>query len=159
MKKILYLSFYTALIMAVFMGCSSSKSVSTSYKPVQAPADKALVYIYRSSSYAALIAMSVDLDNFQTGNFRTKNYYICLLDPGSHQIIAHAENKSELNLQLEGGKTYYIELQPKMGFAIARCNLEINNSESDALKKVAKCKLIGINQPAKQLLGDLPVSK
>ena len=90
MKKILYLSFYTALIMAVFMGCSSSKSVSTSYKPVQAPADKALVYIYRSSSYAALIAMSVDLDNFQTGNFRTKNYYICLLDPGSHQIIAHA---------------------------------------------------------------------
>ena len=159
MKKVLYLSFYTVLIMAVVMGCSSSKSVSTSYKQVQVPTDKALVYVYRSSSYGALIAMSVDLDNFQLGNFRSRNYYICLLDPGSHQIIAHAENKSELNLQLEGGKTYYIELQPKMGFAIARCNLEINSTEMDAQKKIAKCKLIGINQPAKQLLGDLPVSK
>ena len=110
-------------------------------KAMTVPEDKALVYVIRPSSLGFAVGMHFFCDNKKVGTTTGQRYFYMLLDPGRHQFMSKAENKSEQILNLKAGRTYYLEQQVKMGFLKARNNLELLSGQ-EGKEKLMKCHLI-----------------
>ncbi|MBN1821352.1 MAG: DUF2846 domain-containing protein [Prolixibacteraceae bacterium] len=141
MKKVLYPLMFVAL-MALMIACSSTKKVAAPdpLKQLEAPADKALLYIVRPAFVGTAINFNVSIDGEFIGKTKGKNFIYTMLEPGKHTILSQAENKEELEMVFEAGKIYYIEQVPKMGIIKARNKLETLNA-AEGIKKLAQCRL------------------
>ena len=107
-----------------------------------APADMALVYFVRPAAVGAAISMSVTCDGSPIGATNGKRYIFAYVKPGKREFVSKAENKDELLIELEAGKTYYFEQEVKMGILYARNRLS-RLEDADGKRKLAKCKLSG----------------
>ena len=105
---------------------------------------KAIVYIVRTSPLGTLIRIGTECDGQGLGSTKPKQYIYAILEPGKHTFTSHTENKTSLDLTLEGGKIYYILQKVKMGIVTARIGLELMN-ESDGRKALMDCKLSSDN--------------
>ena len=110
-------------------------------KALVVPEDKALVYVVRPTSYGFAVGMDLFCDNKKAGTTTGQRYFYMLLDPGRHQFMSKAENKSEQILNLKAGRIYYLEQQVKMGLLKARNNLVLL-SAPEGREKLEKCHLI-----------------
>jgi hypothetical protein len=158
MKKIGLPVAILSFLLIVMSSCSTAKlpvETSDRAKTIQIPDGKALVYVFRKSSVGAAVGLSVDLNNIELETFYPKRFYLCVLDPGKYVFTGHGENTDEMILKIDSGKKYFIEVTPQMGFLIARCKLSL----VDPIKgneKVGKCKLVGLNKEARNLLNYNP---
>jgi hypothetical protein len=107
--------------------------------------DSAIVYIIRPSIVAMAVPMRLDCDSFQVGWVGIKSYLYTILPPGDHVFKAKSENESDLKLTLEAGKIYFINQEPRMGFAYARVKLK-PLTEEEGRKYLKKCGLSKHNQ-------------
>ncbi len=147
------------MVILFLSACSSSKllptDISNNAKSIQTPDNKAVVYIFRKSSLGGAVGLSVDCNNIELAKFYPKKFYLCVLEPGKYIFTGHGENEDDILINVEKDKKYYIEVIPKMGFAMARCKLElVDSKEGDA--KVQNCKLIGVNADAQKALNYNP---
>jgi hypothetical protein len=101
---------------------------------------KAIVYIVRPGIVAMAVMMRLDVDSFQVGWVGIKSYLFTVLDPGPHQFKGVSENESDLNVTLEPGKIYFIQQEPRMGFAYAGTKLKLL-TEEEGRKYLRKCGL------------------
>jgi len=122
--------------------CSSSKKAanSTPVNFVNPPADRAVVYIMRPAFVGSLLNFKVELDGQLIGKTKGKQYFYVFVEPGTRTLVSIAENKSEVPVVLEAGKTYFFEQEVKMGIVKAR-NTLVRIDEVDAKIKIQKCKL------------------
>ncbi len=132
--------------MLALTACSTAKiedPVEDQRLRTQAPPEgMALVYFVRPSSLGAAIKMGVTCDGTAIGSTHGKRYIFSSVKPGKRVFVSSAENKDELVLVVEAGKTYFIEQQVKMGIIAARNRLE-RLEEAAGRQKLAKCKLSG----------------
>jgi len=161
MKKIIQTTVFLSLII-ILSSCSTSKllpvDTSNNAKNIKSIEDKALVYVFRKSALGAAVSLRVDLNNIELAKFYPKKFYLCVLEPGKYVFTGHGENEDDIIVNVEGNKKYYIEVIPQMGWASARCKLElIDPFEGD--KKVQNCKLIGLNKGAQEILNYTPSIK
>ena len=107
------------------------------------PEGKALVYIVRPSFLGKLIQFKTFCGEELIGYTVGKTYLHTFLDPGTHKIITKAENKRELEITVEAGKTYYIKQKVGFGLIKARVKLMLlNENEGEyALSKSKPAKL------------------
>jgi hypothetical protein len=94
--------------------------------------DYATVYIYRPKKMAGM-AISYDLNMKDETVFRVKNnscVTLKLTQAGTYNLWAKTESKTELPLNVEMGKTYYIRCGLSMGVAVGRPKLEIMDAET-----------------------------
>lgn len=137
----LLLLVFVALIMG---GCATvgkmPVEMDLKIKEMKSPEGKALVYIVRPSSFGFAIKMTVTCDGEYVGTTAGKRYIYTVLSPGNHLFVSKAENKSELSIVLEEGKTYYLEQQVKMGLIKARNKL-VRLDEVEGRNKLSKCSL------------------
>jgi hypothetical protein len=80
------------------------------------------------------------VDGEWKGVNRGDNYFFFSLTPGKHYFCSRAENRSVLVLQVEAGKTYYLQQEIRMGLMKARNNLAVIN-EDKAKEKLPKLNL------------------
>lgn len=104
------------------------------------PEGMALVYVIRPTNFGSAITMNVSCDMASIGTTSAKSYLYTLVPAGKHTIRSKAENMSELELDAEPGKIYYIEQAVKMGIVYARARLNLVTEEAGK-KFLAKCKL------------------
>lgn len=114
-------------------------------KSLVPPADKALVYIVRPTIMAFAVPMRLDCDSFQVGWINAKTYLYTMIDPGEHTFISLSENEFHLKVNLEAGKTYYIEQEIRMGLLYARTKLKLLTEEAGK-KELSKCSISGHNR-------------
>lgn len=88
-----------------------------------APADKALVYVMRTTIIGFKIHSKLAVDGKWMGTNRGKTYFFFTLDPGEHFVCSESENQDAIALTVEPGKTYYIQQQVKAGIWKARTKL------------------------------------
>ncbi|MBI9038735.1 MAG: DUF2846 domain-containing protein [Bacteroidales bacterium] len=141
MKKI-KLIIGTVILIFLF-GCGAPKAtmqLDTKAKQLKPSADKALVYVIRPSALGCAIGMKVSVNDTYIGTTGGKRYIYTFLDPGKYSITSKAENEAEILIEVQAGKTYYIEQIPKMGWLSARNQLE-PLSETEGQNKISKCKL------------------
>ncbi len=154
MRKAIYAILIIGLI-GMLSACGSAKllpaDVSNRAIALEKVEDKALVYVYRTSMLGGAVAMHVDLDDVRLTTLYPKNFYLCLLDPGEYVFTGNAENKDKITVAVEAGKSYYIEIVPRMGIVMARCEMKPVDA-AEGQEKVGKCKLVGLNPEAQKAL-------
>jgi len=153
--SVLILGFLTAMPGNNLKAQETKASVSDSTKTAATLSDddaknlspiegKAIVYIVRTSPMGTLIRIGAECDGKGLGSTKPKQYLYAILEPGKRTFTSHTENKTSLDLTLEGGKIYYILQKVKMGIVTARIGLELMN-ESDGRKALMDCKLSSDN--------------
>ena len=100
--------------------------------------DTALVYVFRPAIVAYAIKTWTFADEQLIGVSKPKGYYFAQVPPGKRLLWSKAENTSGIEVELEGGQTYYFKTAIKMGFGKARVKL-VQVTEEQAEKFFAKC--------------------
>lgn len=101
---------------------------------------RALVYVVRPSNAGKISKFVVTCDGDSIGATGGRRYIYTLQPPGKHLFVSRAENRSELPIALEGGRTYFLEQKIRMGLLSARNSLE-RVGEAEGREKLAKCSL------------------
>jgi hypothetical protein len=101
-------------------------------------ADSALVYVFRPAITGAAIKTWTFADDQLLGVTRAKGYTYTLVPEGRRVIWSKAENTSAVELEVEGGKTYYFKTAIRPGLAKARVKL-VQVGEQEAQKFLKKC--------------------
>ncbi|MGB7207222.1 MAG: DUF2846 domain-containing protein [Pyrinomonadaceae bacterium] len=118
---------------------------SVNYKPTtdkkqhpipDAPADKAMIYVMRTTILGYKIHSKLAVDGKWMGVNRGKTYFFFTLDPGEHFFCSEAENQDYLALTVEAGKTYYLKQRVEPGIWKARTDLAVIDEEK-AKKELA----------------------
>ena len=109
-------------------------------REMRPPDGKALVYILRPTSFGGIVIMEVTSNGNYIGATGGGRYIYAILEPGNNTLVSKAENKSELQIVLEAGKTYYFEQKVKMGIIMARNEL-IRLDDAEGREKLLKCAL------------------
>jgi hypothetical protein len=130
-----------AMLALVIAGCASGPK----FVPVAAldvPADKGLVYIYRTSSPLGFgVIYDVNAGSQKVVKLQNGGYFPYFCPPGQVEFWAMTEAKSSVTLNVEAGSTYYLRGTLTMGFFVGHPNLEIIPAEQ-AEKEIAECGLI-----------------
>ena len=104
------------------------------------PSDKALIYVLRLSMIGMAIQSKLAVDGDWKGVNQGNNYFYFNLEPGEHYFCSEAENRSVLKVNVEAGKTYYLQQHISMGVAKARNKIELMTDE-EGRKKAATANL------------------
>lgn len=149
MKKVIF-GFTGVLLILIFTGCAGGRYLTTRFQEVSnIPEGKALVYIYRTKTFGSAVHHTVNVNESTVSDFHLypKGYLVYYADPGENRFWAEiAGLDTEVILNVEAGKTYYIEGSIKMGVVVGRPYLEIQDPEKGS-RDVRRCKLIGDNSP------------
>ena len=99
-------------------GCSTlvvskaPKEENTSARALTPPADKALLYIYRTgSTLGGDIVGTLSVDGIKVGKTARSRYHYLLLEPGTHTITLESSYQYkpyELNISTDPGQTYFV---------------------------------------------------
>jgi hypothetical protein len=116
------------------------KSVESPPPSLEAPPDKALVFVVRPAFVGKLIQTKLAADGNWIGTNKGKGYFSFTLEPGEHYLCSKAENRSVLKLTVEAGKTYFVQQKIEMGLMKARNKL-VQLSDEEGRKALEKCDL------------------
>lgn len=137
MKRIVQLVFFASL-MFVLGGCAAK---GPQFVPVQAPADKGVVFVYRESGFmGGGVYYDVHAGQELVCSLVQGGYCQYMAAPGELEIWGKTESKSSVTIVVEAGKASYVKAGVKMGFLVGKPYFEEVPSSVGA-KEIVKCKL------------------
>ncbi len=127
-----------SLLSVLLVSCAAGTKYMTEQdtKPPIAPkADKAELVIVRTTSLGWAITIDNYIDGKMIGQTRGKSYFIAEVQPGSHFVMAKAENVAAARINFEAGRVYFLDQSIYPGFWTMRTGFSAMTKE-DALKQV-----------------------
>jgi hypothetical protein len=100
---------------------------------------EAVVYFVRPASLGFAIHFFAYIDETTAGATKGNTYTWVTVPAGEHVIWSRSGNVSAMRMNLEAGKSYYVEQRVRMGGVKARVSLEVMD-EAEALEAIAECK-------------------
>lgn len=102
-----------------------STEVASAHARIGAPPEgKGQVVFFRPAKFAgAAIGFKVREGDTELGKLRSGNYFVAVVEPGTHEYTVHSEAKDVLTLEVEAGETYYVQGTITMGVLVGRPNL------------------------------------
>lgn len=139
LSRLATLLFVGALVATQF-GCAN---LGKQFEPVTAvSSDKALVYIYRPSSFVGGgVSYTVNAGTKPIIKLHNGGYYPYVATPGELELWAQTEAKSSVTLDLKAGETKYVKGTVGVGFFVGRPNLRLVDP-AVAAAEIKECKLI-----------------
>jgi hypothetical protein len=135
-----HLALVAVFLSSLTIGCSVSSPYMHEQappQPIPASRDKATIVFLRPSSYGGRVKTTIlDTRGRFLGEDWGSTYFAVQVEPGEHVFLAWAENTAALRARLAAGKTYYIEVAPKMGALSARMHLLALTPRSASWSKV-----------------------
>ncbi len=100
-----------ALVFLLLGGCmAGTHMITKDSKPsITAKADKAILVIIRTTSFNAGVVIDNFLDGKMIGQTQGKVFFTAEVKPGSHYVIAKADNKDTAKIHFEAGKIYILQ--------------------------------------------------
>ncbi len=144
-----YRAAFAAALVALLSACASVPMAppeqDVAAKEFRAPpADRAHVYVYRNEVIGAAVRQDVLVDGLAVGQTASKVFFLLPVAPGQHTLTSKSENTFELPIATQGGQTYFVWQEVKMGLLYARTKLHLVD-EATGKAGVMECKL---GQPA-----------
>ncbi len=99
---------------------------------------KALIYVVRPARVGFAIKSFFLCDREILGINKGRSYFFAQVDPGRHVFWSKSENVDALEMEVEAGRTYYIEQKVQMGGFRARTKL-VALDEAEGKAALAKC--------------------
>jgi len=107
----------------------------------QPAADKAGLYIFRTSGVGSALTKRVYVDGVLLGETAPKTFFYKEVTSGQHQISTQSEfSDNAITFQAEVGKNYFARQYIKMGVFVGGANLEMV-PEQEGMEEVRKCGL------------------
>lgn len=104
--------------------------------------NESLIYVYRNEVFGAALKLALTLDGKMIGETASETYFLLRVSPGKHTLSSQAEGDwDNLTINCEGGKTYYVWQEVKMGMFAANSKLHLMQP-AEGRKGVEECKLI-----------------
>jgi pyruvate/2-oxoglutarate dehydrogenase complex dihydrolipoamide acyltransferase (E2) component len=97
----------------------------TQHPTPKAPAEKGLVYVVRPSDSGSRIQTRLGVNGMWVGANNGNNYFFVTLDPGLYYFCSQGQDRSALALNVERGKTYYLQQTVTTGMTRSRSSLDI----------------------------------
>jgi len=142
MKKIFFLLLGMVYSLSVPISIFAQHTAGTFEEVNPIPERKAVVYIYRVSTYAIAIHYKINANDKLVINspLGVNTYMVYIADPGNLQLWAQmGSHKENLDLDVVAGKSYFVEGSVVSNALVSMPNLNLV-SEEKALKKIRKCK-------------------
>ena len=148
----MYKFLLSVLAVACFFasGCTSKlmQPAATPSVTGAVQSDQAAIVFFRPSLFGggiqAPVIEATETDILYVGIVSSKMKLLHKTTPGKHHYIVGGEDSNLLEADLEGGKIYYVEVNPKLGLVKARfVFVPITNTELSSesfLKDLAACK-------------------
>jgi len=119
--------------------------------------NQALVVVVRPVLMAKVVKFWAFADDQPIGATKGRTFTYALVDAGAHVFWTKAGNVSAFELEVEAGKTYFLEQCTLLGGLKARVRFEPVD-EDDGMKAVSECKLATLTpagvQRAKEIAAD-----
>ncbi len=132
------------LVAAFASGCASVQKAAPAKdlaaKKFEASAERAQVYVYRNEVLGAALSMPVTVDGKLAGKTGPKSFFKFDLPAGKHTLTSQGK-ESQLDLNVENGKIYYVWQEVKMGVMSGGSKLQLVSDEQGQ-KGVKECSLI-----------------
>jgi hypothetical protein len=112
-------------------------SVAKQLNPIEG---KAIVYIIRPAILGLIIKMDVECNSSFIGSTLPGEYIYTILEPGMHHFESKAENRAKLEINLEGGKIYYLKQQVSPGVLTFRSKLKLM-TEKKGKDELSLCRI------------------
>lgn len=114
-------------LISMICGCASVSKQPTNIYP-EVREDKGLVYFYRERKFVgAAISYNIKENGEIVGAIANGTYFFLFVDPGTHTYTAATEASTSRTLEVEAGKTYYVECGVEMGFMAGHPSMRIVN--------------------------------
>ncbi len=94
-----------------------------------APSDKALIYVLRPTLFGNKVQSKLAVDGEWKGVNRGNNYFFFTVEPGERYFCSKSENQDYVKLNVEAGKTYFLQQKVEIGFMKARTSLVVMTEE------------------------------
>ncbi|WP_321491742.1 hypothetical protein [uncultured Desulfobacter sp.] len=132
--------FFCFVLLFVFIGCAApTMNLSVPVTETIAPnIDKAIVYFLRPKSLGFKIHAAVYDDETFIGFVPYGQKLPYVAEPGEHLFMVVSEAADFLKAELLAGKTYYVEVVPRMGAWRARFSLSPYTKEQLETQTVQK---------------------
>lgn len=131
--------FTATILIAFFTGCASTKQfVPFPNQNTVVDGTKTRIYVARPTVFGGGISMTVSDSGQLIGETGPKGYLCWDRSAGQVIINSKAENRAELLINAEPGKTYYVQQHIRMGVLYARNKLTLLN-EPEGREVVSKC--------------------
>lgn len=112
-------------IVALLSGCVSATIQPDQVFP-EPESGKGLVYFYRERKFVGgAVGYNVKEGEQVIGAIKNGCYFFVQATPGSHTYTASTEASSSRTIEVEAGKTYYIECSVEMGVFAGHPSLKI----------------------------------
>jgi hypothetical protein len=106
-------------------------------EPMGAPPNKARVVFVRPSGMANKVIFTIiDQRGYFLGDSTAGGRFSVFVDPGDHYFIVWTETTETVKASLAPGRTYYVEVRPKMGMWKARASLWAVNRKSGLMQNI-----------------------
>lgn len=108
----------------------------------QPPSDRAGVYIYRDSMLGSALTKLVKIDDQIIGTTAPGMYFHIQAKPGKRILSTQSEfSDNTLEVNLDGGKNYFIRNYIKLGVFVGGANLELADETEAKTAITENCKL------------------
>ena len=126
------------ILACIFICFAASFCLAQDPKPVEKPADNALIYFYRIKQFAgSALEPSVFCDEKELARMDNGRYFGVTLTPGKH-ICSMGDKQTGFEIDVKSGEEYYARITIDTGFWKGRGRLTLMQKEQGAfeLKKV-----------------------
>ena len=120
------------------LSCAHGPSGPSFVKEEKIPEQKGLVYLYRIGPSGVVPVISCNGKTFVS--LKSGSYYPYFADPGKNFFSAQTESYTQVSVDVEPGKTYYVRLRVGIGFFVERPNLVLVD-EAKGANEIKGCKL------------------
>lgn len=128
-----------ALVIATLAGCAKTSKApagaSDAAKSFAAPADKGLVFLYRTGKFVGSAnAIEVKVNGQTAGGTGPGTFFRWELKPGAYTFHSSTtEASATVALDVQAGQVYFIEQSARLGFDSGRVNMvEVDAGKGEA---------------------------
>ncbi len=148
-------------LLAVALALGGCATLGAPFAPdSQLPADRADVYLYRTSAMGAAITPTVYANKVPLLSLPPGGYFVYRALPGELTLEQHTEATTSVTLDVKAGETYYVKGTVGMGFFVGHPHLVIVPKE-EGEGEVRQCKLVPGEVATAEVVaaGPLPAKK
>jgi hypothetical protein len=129
--------FAVSVSMLLLLGaCGAKHMVTMDTKPrLAVKPDKAVLVIVRTTSFGGGVSFDNYIDGKMIGQTQGKCYFMTDVTPGTHYVMAHAENWATAKIHFEAKRIYFLNQIVTLGIWKARTGFSALSAQ-DALQQI-----------------------